>query len=107
MNNIPVELQETVCEHCTPRALASLTLTSTHFLNVSRPVLYRHVTIYAQDNSLRSLSYTVAGRNGYVVPYKRFRETVISSPGIYGPLVKSLHLYEWSPESGKYFTTNT
>lgn len=91
MIDVPVELQELICEHCTPQTLASLAQTSTHFRNVSRPVLYRHVTI----------SYRAS-----VTPGKRLRDTVVGSSDVFGPLIKSLDLHEW-PDSGNSFATHT
>lgn len=45
MQTLPVELQTHICHLALNEDLASLSRTSTHFLDVAQPALYRHVVL--------------------------------------------------------------
>lgn len=94
--DLPVELQSLICDHCTPETLASLCLTSKHFLTITRPALYRHVTIHYRGRTPGEPPQSQEEvQDTYVLSdasYERFRATVVNCPPVFGSLVKSLEL---------------
>jgi hypothetical protein len=55
---LPDELWGQICEQLTPRALSTISLTSQRFLAISRPIIYRHVTIHVDGTAPSSSTKT-------------------------------------------------